>query len=154
MANLGSWTLFDAALPKIINGVGPISLPADTFKAALVTSAQALSKAFVGSSGDARYADLTAELATASGYTNGGLTLSGQSVSSSPTPHWTVNSWQWTLTGSITFKYCVLFDFTAPNEDLLAFVDMDTSNGDIIATAGPLQFVPDGSFGLFQWTQP
>src|SRR5690349_19017724 len=115
MATLGPWTLFDAALPKLINAAGPINLSGGTIKAALTTSAQAISRSFVGGSGAARYADLTAELATASGYTNGGLALSGIGIISTPSPHWTASPWTWTLTGTITFKYCVLFDFAAPN---------------------------------------
>jgi hypothetical protein len=46
-----------------------------TIKAVLTTSTQAITRTFTGSSGNARYTDLTNELGTASGYTAGGVAL-------------------------------------------------------------------------------
>jgi hypothetical protein len=153
MPTLGNFTLFDAALAKIMNAAGPINLTSGTIKAVLTTNSQALSHSFVGASGNARYADLTAELATASGYTNGGVALSGLSIAgASNLWYWTAAPWSWTLSGSIVFKYCVLFDFAATNKDLLAFVDMDTGGTNITAVAGALQYTP-GASGIFDWIQ-
>lgn len=69
----GTPTLFIPAKKKLLTGGFNIS--ADALKAALTSSTQALSVGFTGASGDARYADLTAELATGNGYTAGGQAL-------------------------------------------------------------------------------
>lgn len=79
---VGDYFLFDRALKKLIDGT--INLETMAVNAILTTNAQAIDKTFLGSSGDARYADLTAELTTANGYTVGGVALSNV-VMSRPT---------------------------------------------------------------------
>lgn len=75
----GTPTFFPPAKKKLLNGGFNIS--SDALKAALCTSAQALSAGFVGASGDSRYADLTAEVANGNGYTTGGAALAGVALS-------------------------------------------------------------------------
>jgi hypothetical protein len=71
----GTPFFFAPAKKKLLTG--GFNLSSDALKACLTTNAQALSAQFLGSSGDARYADLSAEVASGSGYTTGGLSLSG-----------------------------------------------------------------------------
>lgn len=140
MAVQGPWTFFNLAKPKLFNGGGLITPGSDTFKFALTTSSQALTAAFAGSSTDARYADLTAELATGNGYTNGGLTLSGVTFTlAGATITWNCTTASWTITGGgITFKYAVFYDDTTSHKDLVAFTDFDTGGGSVSALSGTL----------------
>lgn len=73
----GTPGLFIPAKKKLLTA--GFNLSSDALKAALCTSAQALSAGFLGSSADARFADLTGEISGA-GYTAGGLALSGVSL--------------------------------------------------------------------------
>lgn len=149
---VGPWTYFDRAKLKIADGT--ILLATHTFKGVLLTSVQAMSSAFVGSSGDCRYADLTAELTTVNGYTVGGATLTSVSLTRKTTSLVGFDgsfTWTPTLTG-LTFKYAAVYDFTATNKDLLCFVDMDVGGGSQTATnAGPLSFTPSAN-GIVGWS--
>lgn len=148
---IGSWTWFDRALLKI--GDGTIRLDSHTFNMVLLTSAQALTAGFVGGSGDARYADLTAELTTANGYTVGGVALTAQSLARVGTSAVGFNGTAaWTPTGAgLVFKYAAIRDVTAANGDLVSFVDLDTTGGSVTATnVGPLQFTPSAN-GIVGW---
>lgn len=71
----GTPTIFIPAKSKLLKG--GFNLSSDALKAALCTSVQALSAGFIGASGDARYADLSAEVANGNGYTTGGNALAG-----------------------------------------------------------------------------
>lgn len=145
----GNFTWFDRALKKIADGT--INMNGTSFKVALLASTQAISQTFVGSSGDCRFADLTAELATANGYTNGGLALTSETLTrSGPNVTFTADPWTWTITGAgITFKYLVMWDDGATNKDLVCFVDLDTGGGSVTAPAGALTFNP--SSGIVGW---
>lgn len=141
---VGSFTLFRLGLLKITNSL--VDLDADTFKMVLGTSSQAFTDTFVGSSTDARYADLTAELATAGGYTSGGATLSGISViQSGAYVNWQANPISWTISSTITFKWGVIYDDTTPNKDLICFLDFDTGGGSVSPVSGILQVSPASS---------
>lgn len=140
MAVQGPWAFFNLAKPKLFNGGGLITPGSDTFKVALTTSSQSLTAAFAGTSTDARYSDLTAELATANGYTNGGLTLTSVTFTlSSATITWNCATMSWPITGGgITFKYAVLYDNTTTHKDLVAYTDFDTGGGSVSALSGTL----------------
>ncbi len=154
MATQGPTVWFNAALNKIVPG-GPIDLDSDNFKAVLCTTTQAITAAFSGTSGDCRYSDLTAQLTTANGYTSGGFALTSVTLSRLVNRvKWAADPILWTLTGSISFRYMVLFDDTAPNDDLLGFCDMDTSGmANITVQAGALQFSPNSTNGFLGWVQ-
>jgi hypothetical protein len=154
MATQGPLTWFDRNILKI--GDGTLDLDTMAIKAALLSSSQAISRSFLGTSGEARYSDLTGELATANGYTSGGAALSSVALSR-PTAsrvRLTSSPVNWTLTGSITFKYVVLYVDGATNKELLMFADMDTGGGTVSALAGILQFTPDATNGWGYWEQP
>lgn len=152
MAVQGPMTWFDRALKKIADGT--INLASDTFHAVLLNSSQPISATFTGSSGDARYADLTGELSTANGYTNGGLALTGAlSRVGANEVAWTTAIAAWTFTGSVTFKYLAFIDWTAANKDILGFMDMDTSGGSVTPAAGLYAQNPDPANGWLYWVQ-
>lgn len=153
MAIQGPMTWMDRALKKIADGT--ISLSGDTFHAVLLNSSQAISATFTGSSGDARYADLTGQLSTANGYTNGGVALTSVALArgAANIVTWTSAPASWTLTGSITYKYLVLVDWTATNKDILSFADFDTSGGSISPGAGLYSINPDSTYGWLYWQQ-
>src|SRR5437899_13097791 len=110
MATQGPFKFFNRAKLKVLDGT--LSLKNDAFKAALCASTQALDETFTGSSVDCRYADLTAELSTANGYTNGGLAASSVTLTRTTTTQtndtvaWDIADLVWSLSGGgITFKY-------------------------------------------------
>lgn len=150
MAVQGAFFLLNAAKLKVFS---TIRLTADSFAVVLCNSTQALSPAFVGASGFGYYADLTGELATANGYTRGGAALSGLTLTqvngvvtlNAANPNWTFTG------GGVTFKYAVIIDTTAPNKDILAVVDMDTSGGSVSFAAGAGTLNVNAS-GIYSWT--
>jgi hypothetical protein len=152
MAN-GPFRWFNSALDKIADG--SLLLGADPFKAVLCGAAQALDETFVGSSTDCRYADLTDQLATANGYTNGGLALTSETLSRvANVVKFTASPLVWTLTGVITYKYCVIFCDNG-NDDLLCLLDANTASG--VATsspfAGAFTITPHAN-GIVGWERP
>lgn len=154
MAVQGSMTWMDRALKKIADGT--ISLSGDTFHAVLLGSSQTISATFTGSSGDARYADLTGELSTANGYTVGGVALTGQALSrpSVNQTAWTSAAASWTLSGNLTgVKYFALVDWTATNKDILGFMDFDTGGGSVTLAAPVFANNPDPALGWLYWQQ-
>lgn len=152
MATQGPMFWFDRGLLKVMNGT--VNLESTTLKAVLLGSSQALDETFVGSSGDCRYADLTAELSTANGYTVGGVTLAGVTLSrlSALVAAWTSDPAVWTPSGDLTFKYfAILADNT--NDDLLMACDMDTDGGTVTATsASDLEMTPNAN-GWGSWSR-
>lgn len=144
---VGDLTFFARAKSKIWNGV--INIGTHTFKAALTTSAQALTATFAGTSTDCRYSDLTAQVANGNGYTTGGITLtltenlSGtvHTVDSTVDPAWAAST--------ITAKYLVIYDDTPVNKPLICFADLDTGGGSVSTTNGTFQ-ITFASTGL--WT--
>lgn len=140
----GAFTFFNIAKPKLINGT--LDLDSNTIKAALCTVTQSLTATFAGSSTDARYADLTNELGTANGYTAGGVTLSGLSVTQSGgTVTWTATSPAWTLTGTITAYYIVLYASSVTNSPLIGFALLDSTPASVSPIAGTFTVAFNGS---------
>jgi hypothetical protein len=138
---------FDRALLKLTDGT--IDLDTTTIKAVLTTSTQALTRTFTGTSGDARYSDLTNELTTANGYTAGGTTITGVLLTrpSANVVKFSSSNISWTLTGSITAKYLVFYASSATNQDLLMVCDLDDTGSSLTATAGSLVIAPDSTSG-------
>jgi hypothetical protein len=136
---------------KKINSV--IDFNAGSFALVLCTSSQTLGPTFLGTSADCRYADLTAELPTANGYTAGGAALTGVSFTedlTAGTVTFTANPLTWTLSSSITYKYAVLRK-VGGNNDLIAVMDANTSGGSSTPDPGTLTITPNVS-GIVGWS--
>ena len=149
MAASGPWTWLNKAIGKPFDGT--MDLDSHAFKIALLNATQSIDATFVGASGNAQYGDLTGELATASGYTNGGLALSGLSVgvSGAGSRVWTASDASWALSGSIAFKYGIIWDDTLANKDLLCFFDVNPGGGTISTSVNPLVIAL--STGILNW---
>lgn len=139
----GPFLTFDHAHKKLNDGT--INLETGDFYGVLVGATQALSTAFVGASGDCRYADLTNELATASGYTAGGVLMPNTSLSrvSADIVKFSGDPFGWTFSASVAWKYLLIRAENA-NDDLVAFCDFDDSNpaNTVSATSGIVQINP------------
>lgn len=147
----GAWTLFNKGELKLAQA--SIDLDTHAFKLALCGSTQALDRTFVGTSTDCRYSDLTNELSTANGYTVGGLSLSSISLSQAANVvTWLAADGSWTLTGSLVFKYGVIYDDTNANKDLLCFFDANTASGSSTVTASASPLLIPLSSGIFAIT--
>lgn len=147
----GPFTWFNQALIKVTNGT--INMAGTNFYAALTLSAQPLTAAFNGTSGNCQYSDLTSQTANGNGYTTGGLALTGETLSrSANVVTWTSSVMSWTITSTgITCRYLVIYDNAATNKDLLCFCDLDpTATGDLTVLAGPLVITPDAN-GILKW---
>ena len=146
---VGAFTLFNIGKLKLFNGGFDLD-GAMGFKIALTTAAQSLATTFAGTSTDCRYSDLTAELATANGYTSGGQTLANVTLTrSTALITFDCDDPSWTISGAgITFKYGVIYANSLSNKDLLGFIDFDTTPGSITTASGPLN-IGINSSGIF-----
>lgn len=79
MATIGTPFLFIPAKRKLLVG-DTLKLSSDALKVVLCNNSQKLDEFFMGTSGDARFADLTGELPTGGGYVNGGIPLQNAQV--------------------------------------------------------------------------
>ena len=131
----GAWTVFNIAKKKI--GDGTLDLDTHTFQMILTTSAQALADTFAGTSTDARYADLTNEVANGNGYTTGGKTLTCTWTRSTGTITFDCDDQAWT-SSTITARYAVIYDDTATNKDLVCFCLLDSAPADVSTVSGTL----------------
>jgi hypothetical protein len=117
-----------------------IDLDTDTFKITLHTSTYgALDTTHIDD--HAVYADLTNELATANGYTNGGLTLTGVTwARTGATVAFDSADPSWTITGSsITARYYVIRKVGTANgitDPLVAVGYLDSTPVDVTVAAG------------------
>lgn len=101
-----------------------IDLSADTFYVQFMNTAPS-------ASADAVAADLPADLSTAGGYTNGGITVGTGSGSSRTggTFKFVLTDKVFTATGASVgpFRYVALFSNTATNKDLVGYYDYGSS---------------------------
>ena len=107
-----------------------VDLEADVIKVALYDNSHAFTAT------DTDYTT-TNELATAGGYTQGGVTLAGKEVTQAATTKWDGTDSAWT-TSTFTAYHAVIYDSTAGN-DLICSIDF-----------GGAKEVADGTFTI-QW---
>lgn len=103
------------------------------------------------------YADLTNELSTANGYTNGGQALAGVTWTQSTTVAiFDANDTVWTASGgSITARYAVLRatgTFNSEVAPLIAYILLDTTPADVTATDGNTFTLQWNGSGIFRIT--
>ena len=121
----GAWTPTNTTRTKILNGQ---FVSTDTYKCALFLSTSNLSASSTTSAG------VTNEVASANGYTTGGIsvafTLAGTtSVTASFTtnPVWTASG------GSITARFAAIYEVSG---DVMFFCLLDSTPADVTATSG------------------
>lgn len=130
---------------------GTFDLDANTFKVTLHTSTYTPNAAT-----QSVYADLTNELSTANGYTNGGATLGSVTwTQSGATITFDAADTAWNIvTASITARYAVIRASGTLNthvDPLVAYILLDTTPADITVTPGnslTLQWNASGIFTL------
>jgi len=150
---VGNFTWFNQALKKIADGT--ININGTSFKAVLTTVSQSIDKTFAGTSTNCRYADLTAELTTANGYTAGGVALTSELLTrAANVVKWTADPISWSLSGAINFKYLIIYDDAATNKDLLCFVDFDVGGSSNITGNPPSIVITPDTAGILSWSQP
>jgi hypothetical protein len=142
----GKWKLYDTA--KLYIGDGTTDLNSHTFKIALFTSSSDANTLT-----ESTYAGLTNEVASGTGYTTGGNTLSGVTwTQSSGTATFDATDATWTASGgSITARYAVIYDDTSASKVLLCVCLLDTAPADVTVTSGntlTIQFNASGIFTL------
>lgn len=145
----GHWKLYDIAKVYLMDGT--LDLNSNTLKMALFASTSNCNTL----SGNVKFGDLTNELATANGYTAGGTTLSGLSVTNaSGTTTFTSGNASWTATGgSITARFAVIYASGTLNSivnPILCVVLLDTTPADVTATTGNPFTVQIAGGGILQ----
>lgn len=131
---------------------GTIDLDTDTFKVTLHSSTYT-----PNASTQTVYADLTNELSTANGYTNGGATLGSVTWSQSGgTVTFDAADTAWTASGgSITARYAVIRKSGTANsitDPVLAYILLDTTPADVTATSGNALTLQWNASGIFTLT--
>lgn len=131
---------------------GTIDIDTDTFKVTLHTSTYTPS-----ASTHTIYSDLTNELSTANGYTNGGAALGSVSWNrSGGTVTFDAADTVWTASGgTITARYAVIRkDGTTGGivSPLVAYILLDTTPADVSATSGNTLTLQWNASGIFDLT--
>lgn len=138
----GPWTFPNTARTSLVNG--DFALATDTFNIALFSSSWTPSDA-------GAYAD-TYELATANGYTRGGISLGTMTLSGTTTVKVTNSvSIVWTAaTGSLVARYAAIYK---PSGKFMCWCNLDAGGGtpvDVTITVGNTLSVTMNSAGI--WT--
>jgi hypothetical protein len=135
----GPWTFTNAGRTSILNGT--FAIGTDSFKVALLQSTSNISAT------STTYAGLTNEVASANGYTTGGiavtLTLSGTTTVTATygTPAvWTAAG------GSITARFAVIYEVGGT---VLCYSLLDSTPADVTATSGNTLTCGASGSGIF-----
>lgn len=145
----GKIKLYEKAKGNIANGT--IDLDTDTFRGILLSSASNANTL----SGSEVLADLTNELATANGYTNGGQTLTSVTWTQSggvwtftcTAPVWTV------ATANLVARLFAIYKLGTANgkvNPLVGVALLDTTPADVTTTPGNTLTITPNASGLFQ----
>ncbi len=150
MAAAGPIILYDRAAKYLADGTIDLDLAGSTITAALM-----LSTSNFATSTLVVYGDLTNEVASAFGYTQGGQALTSIVITqtgaklkfTSAAPQWLASG------GSIVARACVLYCNATLNsivKPLIGHCLLDSTPADITATAGqPFIVSPDATLGWF-----
>lgn len=141
----GAFTILNTAKKKLVDGT--FDLDTHTWKVALLTTATALTAATTVDT----YAEITSQV-TGTGYTAGGATLSGVSLTGTSTITFDANDVTWSAS-TITAKWAVLYSDTATNKDILGYVDLDTTSGSTTVSSTAADFtITWNASGIFTLT--
>lgn len=148
MAAAGKWKMYALGKKKI--GDGTFDLDGNTFKITLHSSASNANTLTAHSI----LADVTNQLATANGYTSGGVTVAATWVESGGTVTFDCADAAWTASGgSITARYAVLSALGTLNglvNPVLGVCLLDTAPADVTATDTNPLTVAMNAGGLYQ----
>lgn len=151
----GSFKLYDSFLEYVADGT--IDLDSDTFKVTLHTSSYgALDTTHL--SDDSVYADVTNELSTANGYTNGGETLTSVTwIRSGATTTLDCADPTWTISGgSVVARYFIIRKSGTANsitDPLVGVGYLDSSPADVTTTTGNTLTITINAAGLLTFTK-
>lgn len=127
-----AFTILNTAKKKLVDGT--FDLDTHIFKVALLTTAVSLSASTTVDT----YAEITSQV-TGTGYTTGGATLSGVTVTGTSTVTFDANDVTWSAS-TITAKYAVIYSDTAASKDILGYVDLDTTSGSTTVSSTTADF--------------
>jgi len=144
----GKWKAYDKF--KLELGKGTYNLGTTTFKMTLHSSASNANTLSIGPA----FSAVTNELATANGYTAGGIALTPTWTDSSGTETWDSSSDpQWTASGTgITARFAVIRAVGTLGgivDPIVAVCLLDTTPADVTATAGNTFTVQLNASGIF-----
>lgn len=144
----GKWKVYEKAKVNIENGT--LDLDTNTLKMILLASTSNANTL----SGSEILADLTNELATANGYTNGGITLSGLSLTNTAgSVAFTFTAPVWTASGgSITARFAAIYASGTLNgkvNPIVAVCLLDVTPADVTATTGNTLTITPNASGAF-----
>jgi hypothetical protein len=150
MAAAGKWKIYDQSKVYFANGTLDLD-NATNMKMALFLSTSNCDTLSVGT---AVYGDLTNEVATAFGYTTGGVALTGETWTQTggvatfdcDNPVWTASG------GSITTRFAVIYVDATVNsivKPLVCVCLLDTAPADVTATDGNTLTISINASGVF-----
>ena len=142
----GAWQVYNDFLRGV--GVGDLDIDGDDFKCVLLTSS------YTPTATHAAYADLSGELSTANGYTNGGKSLTGVTFTESGgTTTMDCADISWDIdTASISARYAVIYDNTDAGKQLVCVCLLNNAPADVTADPGDTFVVAIHADGLFDFT--
>jgi hypothetical protein len=146
----GTFTVLNKAKKKLIDGT--FDLDTHVWKVALCTSTFTPTAAFAGTSTDARYSDITGEVANGNGYTTGGATLASVTVvESSGTTTFDAADLSWTG-ATFSAKWAVIYNNSDTNKGILGYMDIETGNGSGLSPANGTFSITWNAGGIFALT--
>ncbi len=137
-----AWVIYNAAKLKIHNST--LDLDADVLKVALVLST------YTPAGTHTTWASISSnEHAAGSGYTTGGVAVTGSLADASGTTTFDITEPQWTASGgSIVFRYAVLYDSTTG--DLIAYTLADNTPANVTVTDTNVLTIQTPATGVYQ----
>lgn len=146
----GKWKVYDLAKKRLADGTFDLDA-ASSWKMALLTST---SNANTLSVGTGVYGDLTNEVASANGYTTGGVALTNPTwTNSSGTITFDIDDAFWDASGgSITARFAVIYWNATANtivKPLLCVCLLDTTPADVTVTTGNRLTITINASGVF-----
>lgn len=124
-----------------------VNLGSDTFKCALISSSWTPNQ-----STDASYTTIsTYEISNGNGYTTGGATLTGVTVSDQSTgTKFDCNDITFTASGgSIVARYALIYDDTTAGKRVVAYVLLDTAPANVTLTSGNTMTITIPAAGIY-----